>query len=154
MPAVKVIAALAVGAVAFTAGCVHHQGFTVPSAAKTLALFRQDLAAAQRHDEHALCATAEYSDQCQQDLAARPFPRLTDVRAASVSVVDENRVIRVCGNANGKPFASDFAVTQDPSGHLGAVNPVFWTPIQFVPEPSQGAPVSATPLSSPTGAVC
>jgi hypothetical protein len=138
---------------ALTAGCAtHHKGFTAPTAARTLDLFRQDVAAAERHDGHTVCATAEYPDQCQHDLAASPWPKLNDVRAAGVRLVDANRVVHVCGHANGQSFESDFPVTQEPDGRIGAINPLFWMPMTFVPEPTQGAPVS--PSTSPPLAQC
>jgi hypothetical protein len=146
MNVVRANRAIAVAcAVALTTGCVHHKGFSAPSEAKALALFQQDLAAAERHDAKALCASAEESELCQMDLEERPFPRLSDVHTGGQRLVDANRVVRVCGKADGVPFASDFPVTQDPQGRLGAINPVFWTPMHFIPKPSQGAPVSIPP---------
>ena len=138
-------------AVAFTAGCQAHKGFAVPTEAKALALFQRDLTAAERHDAKSLCATAEESLQCQMDLAARPFPMLSDVHTAGFRVVDDARVVRVCGKANGEPFASDYPVTQEPKGRIAALNAVFWTPVEWMSK-SAGATSSATVPSSTSAA--
>ena len=138
-------------AVASAAGCGGHpSGPTAPTESRALALFDQAFAAAKQHDAKALCATASYSLQCQQDLAARPFPDLRDVRTAGVRLVDNSRVVRVCGTADGQRFASDFPVTQEPPDrHLVSDNPVFWTPIQFVAKPAKSVAVGA-PTSPPS----
>lgn len=146
---------IAVLVLAVMAGCSGSKtpSQRIPSAADALALFQRDVAAAQHHDEGALCASAEFSDQCHNQIRQVGWPKLTNVRSTGVRVVDTDRVVHVCGEANGRPFGGDFPVQQDDNGPH-TFNAVFWIAIKWVPNPGQSFKAGASPLQSPEPISC